>query len=494
MKINNPLLAGALVLILALPVAAQKNAEAGAHGEAIEAELDSIRESVLDDVEVSTVDLDLISRSRVLRVATSFSQTGFYLDGGEPRGTVPDSINLFVQQLKEGKARRYHIIPLYLPLPRDSLLDAVADGKADIAAGNLTITPARLEKVAFSAPFASTVSEVVVTGPGAPELSSIEDLAGKTVHVRQSSSYYETLDALSRSFETKGFEPIDLVLVSELLESEDVLDLVASGVFQLTVVDDHIAQLWARVQPELMVRNDLAVAEGQSIGWAFRKNSPQLEEALARFVQGHRKGTLMGNIILNRYYRDNKRVGNPTLGIDQERFEALGEYFRRYGEQYEVEWLLLVAQGYQESRLDQSVRSSAGAVGVMQIKPSTAADPNVDIPNIEENVENNIHAGTRYLAFIRNRYFSSDDIDPIDQVLFSFAAYNAGPRRIMQYRRQAAERGLDPDRWLENVEEVANRETLQYVKKIIKYFVSYREYQRLVLSAKARERAKAESG
>ena len=138
---------------------------------------------------------------------------------------------------------------------------------------------------------------------------------------------------------------------------------------------------------------------------------------------------------------------------------------------------MVAAQGYQESGLDQSARSGAGAIGIMQLLPSTAADPNVGIPDIEE-IDNNIHAGTKYLRFVRDRYFDDPAVDDFNATLLTFAAYNAGPARVRQLRAEAAEVGLDPNIWFDNVEVIAakriGRETVQYVSNITKYYVAYR--------------------
>ena len=136
---------------------------------------------------------------------------------------------------------------------------------------------------------------------------------------------------------------------------------------------------------------------------------------------------------------------------------------------------LVAAQGYQESGLDQSARSGAGAIGIMQLLRSTAEDPNVGIPDIEL-AESNVHAGVKYLDFLRNRYFDEPEIDAFNRALFSFAAYNAGPARVRGLRRKAAEAGLDPNRWFFNVEHVAGkvigRETVNYVANINKYYIA----------------------
>ena len=137
----------------------------------------------------------------------------------------------------------------------------------------------------------------------------------------------------------------------------------------------------------------------------------------------------------------------------------------------------MAAQGYQESRLDQNAKSPVGAVGVMQVMPSTARDKNVGIPNIEE-IDANIHAGTKYLRFMTDRYFDDPDIDTLNRGLFSFAAYNAGPAKVSKLRKEAAKMGLDPNVWFRNVEIVAakriGRETVQYVSNIFKYYLAYR--------------------
>jgi membrane-bound lytic murein transglycosylase MltF len=150
---------------------------------------------------------------------------------------------------------------------------------------------------------------------------------------------------------------------------------------------------------------------------------------------------------------------------------------------------MIAAQGYQESRFDQSKRSSAGAIGIMQLLPSTAADRVVGIPDIST-VDNNVHSGVKYLAWLRDRYFSEDNIDPLDRVLFSFAAYNAGPGNVARARRKTKALGFDPNRWFGHVEVGMYRsvsgEPVSYVRNVYKYYVTYK---RLAELRRARERA-----
>jgi membrane-bound lytic murein transglycosylase MltF len=267
--------------------------------------------------------------------------------------------------------------------------------------------------------------------------------------------------------------------------------MVNAGLLPLTVVDSHLARFWSQVLDDLKVHETLAVRTGGEIAWAIRKESPQLKQVLNEFVRGHKKGTAFGNILFNRYLRSTKHARNSVAPEDLRRFRQAVELFREYGKQYDFDWLLVAAQAYQESRLDQSLRSPAGAIGVMQVLPRTAAGPPINIRGIEQ-LENNIHAGVAYLRHLRDDYFDDPQIDPFNQQLFAFASYNAGPARIAGLRKKAKAMGLNPNQWFQNVEVVAareiGRETVDYVAHILMYYVAY---ERAV--ARDNERAKSVS-
>jgi membrane-bound lytic murein transglycosylase MltF len=265
--------------------------------------------------------------------------------------------------------------------------------------------------------------------------------------------------------------------MDEILEQHDLMEMVNAGILELTVADDHIAEIWSGVLPDIVLRRDLEVASGGSIAWAVRQGSPKLRESLNTFLSEHKKGTLTGNILFKRYYRDTKWINNPVAAAELKKFQQLLPIFRKYGESFGIDWLMLAAQGYQESGLDQSKKSRSDAIGVMQIKPSTAGDKSVGIPDIYS-VDNNIHAGTKYLAYIRDSYFGSPEIDRMNQLHFSLAGYNAGPNRVVQLRKKAESMGLNPNIWFFNVERAAlaagTTEPVQYVANIHKYYVAYK--------------------
>jgi membrane-bound lytic murein transglycosylase MltF len=438
-----------------------------------------------------TGDFDGITKRRTVRVLVSYNKMMFFLDRGRYRGATHDAFVRFEKFLnKKLKTGTLKVKVIFIPVTRDRLLPALVEGLGDIAAANLTITPERLKMVDFGDPFLTGVSEIIVTGTSGPKLTGLDDLAGKEVHVRKSSSYYESLLRLNESFKNNGKKPIKLVPADELLEDSDLLEMVNAGLIPTVVVDNHKAEFWGDIFDKVILHPDVSVNTGGEIAWAFRKGSPKLKAVVNEFVQGHKKGTLMGNIILKRYLKKNKWARNATSPAELKKFNQTIDIFKKYAEQYGFDFLMTSALAYQESTLDHKKRSKAGAVGIMQILPSTAADKNVGIPDVE-NLGSNIHAGTKYLRFIRNRYFDDPAIDALNQTLFAFASYNAGPAKVARLRKEANEMGLDSNVWFNNVEVVAakriGRETVQYVSNIYKYYIAYRL---IFESSKAKEKAK----
>jgi len=270
---------------------------------------------------------------------------------------------------------------------------------------------------------------------------------------------------------------VRIVEADEQLEDEDILEMVNGGLVTATVVDDHIAKVWADVYDQLDVHPSVTLRTGGEIGWAIRKGAPKLRAIVDKFVAQNGQGSTLGNVVLKRYFGNAGYLKRSTSPEEQRKFRTLIKFFRQYGDQYDLPYLLLAAQGYQESQLDQNRRSSVGAVGVMQIKPSTAEGPPVFIKGVDADVERNIQAGAKYLRWIVDEYFKDEPMTRLDKGLFALASYNAGPGRVRGLREKARKMGLDENRWFQNVEIVAareiGRETVQYVGNIYKYYVAY---------------------
>ncbi|MFT5140130.1 MAG: membrane-bound lytic murein transglycosylase MltF [Lysobacterales bacterium] len=423
-------------------------------------------------------DFDGMVERRVIRVLTVFQLGGYFLDGPQEKGLTYDFAKLFEKFLNERLHTghvKFHVV--LIPVQFDQLLDALRQGYGDIAAAGLTITAERDELVDFSAPLARDVNEVIITGPSSPTINSIDDLAGKQVYAKPGSSYIQSLTELNLDFSERGMEQIEILDTPASLEDVELLEMVAAGLFPIIVMDDYKARFWAEIFETLQVRDDLAIKSGQQIAWAFREDSPLLTSEINEFIRINGKGTLMGNILIKRYLKNTKWAKNALDPDSLDKFEQTIAMFEQYSGEYGFDHLMIAAQGYQESRLDQSVRSNAGAIGIMQVLPSTATDKNVNIPEIEI-AEHNIHAGIKYLNFVRNRYFDDPELDDFNAALFSFAAYNAGPARVRSLRKKAEESGLDRNIWFNNVELIAakeiGRETVQYVSNIYKYYIAYR--------------------
>jgi len=423
------------------------------------------------------IDFDAMVEDRLIRVLVTYNKTNFFLAGGTQRGITADALREFEKSLnKELKLGRRPMHVAAIPVLRDQLISFLEEGRGDMAVASLTITPERARRVDFSVPAVRNVSEVVVTGPRSPALTTLDDLSGRRVFVSE-----------------RGLEEIEIAAASEYLETEDLLEMLNAGLIKITIADDFLARFWAQVLPDIVVHEDLAVATGRAIGWAIRRDATGLKERVDPFVNANRTGKLLGNMLFKRYLQNTSYVKNALADKDRQRLKEVIDLFRKYGDQYEFDSLMVAAQAYQESGLDQSVVSRAGAIGIMQMLPSTAADKSVGIPDIST-IDNNIHAGTKYLRYIVDHYFDDPEIDEVNRTLFAFASYNAGPNRIRRLRAKAAESGYDANLWFRNVEVVVanevGREPVRYVGNIFKY---YTVYSLLTEQDEIRRRLKAEA-
>jgi membrane-bound lytic murein transglycosylase MltF len=435
-------------------------------------------------------DLDEMVERRYIRMLVTFSKTNYFLDGPDQHGATYDGAKLFEDFLnKRLQSKHLRVQIAFIPVSRDRLFASLAEGRGDIAAANLTITPERQKLADFSLPIVSDVRELVITGANEPAVNTPEDLSGRKVHVRKSSSYYESLTTLNASLRKSGKPPVEIVPANEPLEDEDLLEMVNAGLIPATVVDQHLASFWKQIFDKIKV-TDVAVRDGGQIAWALRRNTPKLAEAVNSFIKANPKGSLSYNMILKKYFQNTQWVKDAGSEAERKKFQEMAQLFRRYGDRYKFPWLLLAAQAYQESTIDQNKKSHVGAVGVMQIKPSTAEGNPINIKGVDVSADRNVEAGAKYLRFMIDRYFKNEPMTQIDKGLFAIASYNAGPARVAGLRRKAQTMRLDPNKWFGNVEVVAardiGRETVQYVSNIYKYYVSYS-----LISAQREQRAKA---
>ncbi len=423
-----------------------------------------------------TGDLDEMIKRRVIRAGVVFNRTQYFIDRGVQSGIVYDGISLFEKELnKRLKTGKLMVHVAFVPLSRDQLFPALRAGKVDLVAAALTITPERKKVAAFSTPTRTNVSEVVVTAPQAPAVRSLDDLSGRDVFVRKSSSYYESLQALNAALKSRGKPPVNIVEAPDALEDDDILEMVSAGLVDVTVVDDFVTEFWRQVFPKIEVHRDVAVRTGGEIGVGIRPDNPKLLQAVNAWIKKYGRKTAFGNVVERRYLTNAAYVKSAEAEAERAKFRSLVKYFRTHGDQYGVDAILMAAQGYQESGLNQSAKSQVGAIGVMQVMPQTGKQ--LAVGDISQ-VEPNIHAGVKYFRFMVDQYYKDDPMDPLNKGLMTLASYNAGPNRIRSLRQETARRGLDPNKWFGNVERVVSerigRETVQYVGNIYKYYVAYK--------------------
>jgi len=339
------------------------------------------------------------------------------------------------------------------------------------------VTPEREKLVDFTVPIITGSKLIVVTNKNAAPVAKLEDLGGREIVVNKVGLSYTLLQEMNQKLKQSGRPEIKIVESDPNLLEEDLLEMTNAGLIAATTAYDKRAELWSAVLPNLTLNTHAVLKEGGNLAWAMRKDSPTLKALLDDFLKDHRQGTIFGRMMFSKYFKNAKVLKNSTSQQELKKFQMYVKYFQKYAEQYNFDYLMLAAQGYQESMLEQNRRSPRGAVGVMQVLPQYAAASPINIRDVHR-PDNNIHAGTKMLAQITRTYFNDPAISPTNQALFTFAAYNAGPNRIVRLRKQTKEEGLDPNVWFGNVELVVakdiGQETVRYVSSVYKYYVAYK--------------------
>ena len=429
--------------------------------------------------------LESVVEERFLRVLTSRNAFDYFLHDGRRGGYQYEMVRAFTRFLNRrhvGNGDALRIQFELVPVDDDQLIPLLIEGAGDLIAARLTITPDRAEQVAFSRAY-RRVDERIVGHDRSPAIAALGDLSGRQVAVRASSSFAESLADLNTSLREAGRAPVDVVFVDEALETERILALVAARRFEFSVADSLVAELAAEIHPTLRLVEGVALRRDGELAWATLPSAGALLDEMNTFLSGFREGTLRGNIAIRRYFEAERaaldRLTEHEAG-ESPQVSAFDALFREHAASFDLDWRLVAAMAYQESRFDPRARNRWGAVGLMQIKPRTAAEPYVGVPEVEglEHASDNVRAALIYLDWIKGRYF---DVEPgmreRDRLRMALAAYNAGPRTILRARARARARGLDADRWFRNVErallEMGRVEPVRYVSEINQRYLSY---------------------
>ncbi|HEX8818082.1 MAG TPA: lytic transglycosylase F [Terriglobales bacterium] len=425
-----------------------------------------------------TGDLDEMVKDRAIRVLVLVNPISFFYQQGKPQGIQFEAFQEFEKFVNQKqKTGKLPVKVVFLPMRPDQLEAALTQGLGDIIGAGVVITPEREQRVAFSVPIQKNVPQIVVTGSALANVSSFDEMGTKAIYVNPITTYYDNLKRVSDAQQKAGKPPLDIKAADTNLADDDLIEMVNAGLIPATVTAKGRADLWSQVLPNLKPHPELVVASGVDKAWVMRKNNPQFKQLVDEFVETHGVGTAFGNTLLRRYLQNTKWIKNSSSKEELQKFDEYVQYFKKYAGEYNFDYLMLAAQGYQESLLDQNTKSRVGAVGIMQVMPKLAAANPIDIPNVSD-ADANIHAGVKMMRNIADTYFTDPGIDALNKTLFTFASYNAGPNRIVRLRNKAKDDGLDENKWFGNVElEVAKevgQETVTYVSNIYKYYVAYK--------------------
>ena len=471
------LLLSLLAISLGLAVTLHAKPEDLKHINKLESEKTQSKPLIKKVLEKNTADLDMMLKNQTIRVLVVNSKAFYGIQKGKKYGVYHDAIVELEKQInKNYPNKNKHIKTKLIPVPvtREFLIPALNAGYGDMAMSDNTITKRREGQISFTEPFASGINEILVSNSSIKGIESFEDLSGKEVFVKPSMSYLDSLIQVSETLVQKGYDPIKIRALPEELESEDILELIDSGLIGITIMDDYKAKMWATVYKKLTLHKEVTFRENSELGIMLRKDNPLLLNELNKFVETHKVGSSFAGVMAKKYYKSEKYLKEIKSGISKKKFQNLKKTFKKYAKQYELDPLMLMAQAYQESRLITKAKSHVGARGIMQLMPATAREMNV---GSIYNTDSNIHAGIKYHKLLKDRYFNDENIEKVDRALFIFAGYNAGPTKVNRLRKIAKERGLNPNAWFGNVEviaaEVIGRETVQYIENIYSYYVAY---------------------
>ncbi|WP_277052566.1 transglycosylase SLT domain-containing protein [Zestomonas thermotolerans] len=418
-------------------------------------------------------DLAQIRSSGQLRVLINQSRNSSGEVKGQSIGVEHHRLQAFLQYLNRNARSGRNIELKLIPRPKDQLLGALLRGEGDLVAPGEMLEVRQGQPVVATEPFRSQVPLVVVSRQGNRRYRSLEQLAGRSLLLPAGSAVSGALKAVNRRLAERNLEPLAIEWVDSSLAVEDVLEMVQAGIFPRTAVEQPIAERWAKVMPKLRIDRHLVLSSDGDISWFVRRDAPMLHASVDRFARTYHDPENL-DADFQRVYRRLYRVHSPLGRQDLQRLEKVRPVLQKHAEQTGLDWLMLAALAFKESTLNPAARGAGGATGLMQITPAAARS--VGVGNVQL-LDNNVLAGSRYLAKIRRTYFSSPQINDRERMAFTLAAYNLGPERVQALRAEARRRGLNGNQWFFQVERVAMEQlgmgVVSYVGAVNKYYLAY---------------------
>ncbi len=432
-------------------------------------------------------DFTAIRANGVIRMLTRYNATSYFVHRGGQAG--------FDYELFQRFARRHGLtVEVVIPEPGEDLISLLNSGAGDVICAGLSHTPDLDQYVEASRPV-SFVQKVLVRPPDDTRPANLADLAGLTVTVPAHDPFRHELTRMrdERDLDLKVQPGLPLVEVEELIAR------VSRGELDATVADDAVVKA-VRSYLESEIQVGPVLSEQRPIAWLVRRNSPELRAALNAYLKENleilpggrqRRGKDYG-IIYDRYFRDPRAIRHFRQEADRPdksgRISRFDELIRNQAERHDLDWRLVTALIYEESRFYPRALSKAGAKGLMQVMPYVAG-PQVDSLFVPEA---NLRAGMRLL---KRTWDGFAYLDSLERLRFTVAVYHAGFGHVADARRIAMDATLDPNSWERGLSETLPRlaqrrwyedtrhgyyrgdETVRYVEDILNRF---RMYMRLV--------------
>ncbi len=383
-------------------------------------------------------DFDAIMEEGVIRMATRFNSSIYFIHFGEPKGFEYEFAKAFAGQ----KGLRLEVV---VPQNGEDPIELLNSGQADFIAANFSITPQRKQHIKFSTPY-NFVDQLMVFAPGVEVPTDSSDFDGMVFSVREGSSYIETLQKLKNE-KNLSFE---IEKLPEVWDTEAILYGLIEDRFQATIIDENLLQAIGPMGRSLQTGS--MVIENDEIAWGIRSNAPKLKKEMDAFVSNHvrvrNNGTVARsefmNILLNRYYNNRPSVYNVRQyalgsGFDGV-FSKYDELVQALADSAGIDWKLVLSVMAQESRFDPNAKSWAGAVGLMQIIPRFSDVSYDDLYDPEINIREGIRILNQHI-----RHYSYMDYD--NNIAFALAAYNLGMGHMADARRLTIDRNRNPNEW-----------------------------------------------
>ncbi len=385
-----------------------------------------------------SADIEAIRKRGVLRVLTRNSSATYFIARGAQRGFQYELASAFAKSLGVRVA-------MVVPPSRTALIEALLTGEGDMIAAGMSMTPARAERVRFTAPLMSAKRVVAIHEQSPKRMESLEDLDRFVLHINRGSTMHRDALMLQR---TLG-RPLKLAFIDDDAEMEEAARRVSAGLYEAILIDDNLLALAQAAGGSLKAA--LPFGKSRPKAWAVHPGAVDLHAAADRFIA--RSKRLMA-VLYARYYRPSalgaRRARDITYRADDfGRISPYDDLFREAGKKTGIDWRLLAAVAYTESRFRPEAKSGWGAVGLMQVLPNTGRE--VGYQDVTS-PRNNILAGAKYLRRLARR-FEEDGVSKRQQIRFAVAAYNAGLGHIRDARALAQTTNRDPDRWFGHVEE-----------------------------------------